>query len=249
VARTSLKLLLALTLLALVLPAAASARKDAWQLVALSGSYTYHATNTGSTTCDPEQIQGAVLSRDYKVTFKADSFPRYQYAAKYFPALRGPQTNGPGQKAHLQVHATSSETYREFDQNCAPTDQTCSKDRSFGTARYMFGVTTKNFRPGGQLQTFWRISFDPTDCAPKDLQQALVPFNSNDIPSDFKAKASRGKFTHKRATFTIHGSATVPNTSGFSASVSYAAKATLKKVVIADGCVDTHPQHAFVCSN
>jgi hypothetical protein len=33
VARTSLKLLLARTLLALVLPTAASARKNAWQLV------------------------------------------------------------------------------------------------------------------------------------------------------------------------------------------------------------------------
>jgi opacity protein-like surface antigen len=249
VARTSLKLLLAITLLALALPAAASARKNAWQLVSLSGTYAYHATNTGSTTCDPEQIQGAVLSRDYKASFRADSFPSYQYAAKYFPALEGPQTNGPGQKAHMKVNATSSETYRTFDSNCAPTDQTCSKAQSFSTARFMFGVTHKNFRPGGQLQTFWNISFNPTDCAPKDLQGALIPFNTNDIPSEFKARASRKSFTHKRATFTIHGGATVPKTSGFTATVTYSAKATLKKVVIPDGCVDLHRQHAFVCSN
>lgn len=149
----------------------------------------------------------------------------------------------------MQVHATSSESYRTFDSNCAPTDQTCAKDQSFGTARFMFGVTHKNFRPGGWLQTYWNLSFNPTDCAPKDLQGALIPFDTNDIPSEFKAKASSKSFTRKRATFTIHGSATVPKTSGFKATVTYSAKATLKKVVIPDGCVDVHRQHAFVCSN
>lgn len=248
-ARTSLKLLLALTLFALVLPTAALARKNAWQLVSLSGTYEYQATNTASTTCDPDQPQGAVLSRDYKASFRADSFPSYQYAAKYFPFLKGPQTNARGQKAHMQVHATSLEHYRTFDSNCAATDQSCAKDQSYSTARFMFGVTHKNFRPGGRLQTYWNISFNPTDCAPKDLQQALIPFNTNDIPSEFKANASRKSFTHKRATFTIHGSATVPKTSGFNATVTYSAKATLKKVVIPDGCVDLHRQHAFVCSN
>jgi hypothetical protein len=95
----------------------------------------------------------------------------------------------------MQVHATSSESYRTFDSNCAPTDQTCAKDQSFGTARFMFGVTHKNFRPGGWLQTYWNLSFNPTDCAPKDLQGALIPFDTNDIPSEFKAKASSKSFT------------------------------------------------------
>jgi hypothetical protein len=246
VARTSLKLLLALTLFALALPTAAFARKNAWQLVSLSGTYEYQATNTGSTACDPDQPQDAVLSRDYKASFSADSFPSYQYAAKYFPFLKGPQTNARGQKAHMKVNATSSESYRTFDSSCAPTDSSCAKGQSFSTARFMFGVTHKNFRPGGRLQTYWNISFNPVDCAPKDLQGALIP---SDIPSEFKANASSKSFTHKRATFTIHGSATVPKTSGFKATVSYSAKATLKKVVIPDGCVDTHPQHAFVCTN
>jgi hypothetical protein len=249
VTRTSLKVLLAFTLLALVLPTAAFARKNAWQLVSLSGTYEYRATNTAPITCDPDQPQGAVLTRDYKASFTADSFPSYQYAAKYFPFLKGPQTNARGQKAHMKVNATTSESYRTFDSSCAPTDGSCGKGQSFSTARFMFGVTHKNFRPGGPLQTYWNISFNPTDCAPKDLQGALIPFDTNDIPSEFKARASLKSFTHKRATFTIHGSASVPKTSGFNATVTYSAKATLKKVVIPDGCVDTHPQHAFVCSN
>jgi hypothetical protein len=245
------RILLVFSLLALIAPSAASARKNAWQLVALSGTYAYHATSTAPPTCAPDNGgQGGVLSRDYTVSFHADSFPTYQYAAKYFPALEGPQTNGPGQKAHLVGETTSSETYRTFDSSCAPQDQHCSKLQPLRTARFMFSVTTKNFRPGGPLQTVWNLNFSPTDCTPRSddfLQNALVPLDS--IPSEFKANTSRGKFTRKRATFTIHGSATVPKTSGYNATVTYSARATLKKVLIADGCVDRHPQHAFVCTN
>src|ERR1700745_847817 len=115
--RASLKLLLALTLLALALPTAALARKNAWQLVSLSGTYAYHATNSAPGSCDPGNNStgdGVVLSRDYTERFHAASFPRYQYAAKYFPALGAPQTNGPGQKAHLIRQGTVSESYRTF---------------------------------------------------------------------------------------------------------------------------------------
>jgi hypothetical protein len=41
----------------------------------------------------------------------------------------------------------------------------------------------------------------------------------------------------------------VRKTSGFTATIAYSAKATLKKVVIPDGCVDTKPQRLFVCTN
>src|SRR5690242_16293971 len=111
-ARTSLKLILAFTLLGLALPTAALARKNAWQLVSLSGTYAYHATNTAPTQCDPNNTNngdGVVLSRDWKESFHADSFPSYQYAAKYFPFLGGPQTNAQGQKAHLVRSGSVSE--------------------------------------------------------------------------------------------------------------------------------------------
>jgi hypothetical protein len=259
--RTSLKLILALTLFALALPSAALAKKNAWQRVSLTGTSAYHATNTAPTACDPSVVNsgdGVVLSRDWKETFRADSFPSYQYAAKYFPALAGPQTNAQGQKAHLVRSGQSSEIYRTFnvDSNgaCTSQDQTCSKAASLKTARFLFGVTHKNFRPGGQLQTYWNIDFSSSipDCTPPHndtLQRGLMPFDDGDVPSLFKAKASKSRVARKRATFTIHGSAQVKNTKGYSATVTYSGKATLKKVVIPDGCVDAHRQHAFVCSN
>jgi hypothetical protein len=258
VARTSLKALVAVALLALALPAGALARKSAWQLVSLSGTYAYHATNSAPAACDPNGVSGdgTILSRDYTATFHADSFPKYQYAAKYFPFLRGPQTNGPGQKAHLVGNATSSESFRIFtvDGNggCSAQDQTCSKPQAIKTARFMFGVTHKNFRPGGPLQTSWNISFLPQDCTPSSndsLQGGLIPFDSSDLPSDFRAKASKRQFARKRATFSVRGTAKVKKTQGYTATVTYSAKATVKKVTIPDGCVDAHPQHTFVCSN
>jgi hypothetical protein len=47
----------------------------------------------------------------------------------------------------------------------------------------------------------------------------------------------------------VHDTAKVKKTQGYTATVTYSAKATVKKVTIPDGCVDLHPQHTFVCSN
>jgi hypothetical protein len=257
VARTPLKAFLVVALLALALPTGAFARKSAWQLVSLSGTYAYHATNSAPAACDPNGVSGdgVVLSRDYTASFHADSFPKYQYAAKYFPFFGGPQTNGPGQKAHLVGTATSSESFRIFtvDGNggCSAQDQNCSKPQAIKTARYMFSISHKGFRPGGPLQTSWNVSFSPPDCTPgssDSIQNALVP-DSSDLPSDFKAKASKRRFARKRATFSVHDTAKVKKTQGYTATVTYSAKATVKKVTIPDGCVDLHPQHTFVCSN
>src|SRR5690349_13808552 len=167
-ARLTLKLLLALALLALALPTAASARKNAWQLVALSGTYAYHATANAPAACDPNENStgdGVLLSRDYTASFHADSFPSYQYAAKYFPVFGGPQTNALGQKAHLVGQATSNESYRTFTVAggaCSQQDQSCSKPQTIGTARFMFSVTHKKFRFNGPLETSWNIDFVPT---------------------------------------------------------------------------------------
>jgi hypothetical protein len=73
--------------------------------------------------------------------------------------------------------------------------------------------------------------------------------SGSDIPSQFKAKASKRQFARKRATFSVHGSAKVGKTQGYTATITYSAKATVKKVTIPDGCVDTRPQHTFVCTN
>jgi hypothetical protein len=258
VART----LIVLILVALIVPSAASARKNAWQFASLSGTYAYHATNSAATVCDPNSFSsgdGVVLKRDYAETFRADSFPSHQYAAKYFPFFGGPQTNGPGQKAHLIRQATISETYRVFTVDpdsgtCSFQDQTCTKAVTMKTARFLIDVTHKRFRYNGPLQIVWNLSLAPSipDCTPRGhqgLDGGLLPSNSDGIPSQFKTPASKGQFRRKRSTFSINGSAGVQRSTGFTASIDYSARATLKKVVIADGCVDLHPQHAFVCSN
>jgi hypothetical protein len=250
--------LLPITFLALALPSAAAARKNAWQLASLSGTYAYHATNTAPMACDPNAINngdGLVLKRDYTETFHADSFPSYQYAAKYFPFFGGPQTNGPGQKAHLIRQASISETYRIFSvdsstRTCSFQDQTCSKAVTMKTARFLIDVTHKRFRYNGPLQISWNLSLAPSipDCTPRghQLEGALL---ADDVPSEFKSPASKAQFRRKHSTFSLRGSAGVPRTNGYTASIGYSAKATLKKVVIADGCADIHPQHAFICTN
>jgi hypothetical protein len=260
-ARLSLKLLLAFTLLALALPTAALARKSAWQLVSLSGTYAYHATNTAPTACDPNAVNdgdGVVLSRDYTEHFHADSFPSYQYAAKYFPSLGAPVTNGPGQKTHIIRNGTISESYRTFsvsDGSCSSQDQTCSKAQNSKGAHYIFSVTQEpHFGFGRPIHIRWDLELGSTigDCTPPhndSLYRGLLPDDEFDIPYLFKNKASKRQFAHRRATFTVHGSAKVRKTVGYTATITYSAKATVKKVVIPDGCVDTHPQHTFVCSN
>lgn len=260
-ARASLKLLLAFTLLALALPTAALARKSAWQLVSLSGTYAYHATNSAPTACDPGAVSdgdGIVMSRDYTETFRADSFPSYQYAAKYFPALGAPQTNGPGQKAHIIRHGTVSENYRTFavsDGACTSQDQTCTKAQNARSARFIFSVTQEpHFGFGKPIHIRWNLDLASTigDCTPPHvdgLQRGLLPDDEFDVPSLFKSKASRHQLARRRATFRVHGNAKVRKTQGYTATITYSAKATVKKVVIPDGCVDTHRQHTFVCSN
>jgi hypothetical protein len=260
-ARTSLKVIFAFTLLALALPTAALARKSAWQLVSLSGTYAYHATNTAPAACDPENTStgdGVVLSRDYTEKFHADSFPSYQYAAKYFPALGSPQTNGPGQKAHLIRQGTVSEGYRTFAVNdgvCTSQDQTCSRAQNATGARFTFSVTQEpHFGFKRPIHIRWDLGLANTigDCTPPHsdtLSHALLPNDEFDVPSLFKSKASKRQFARKRATFSVHGSAKVQKTQGYAATITYSANATVKKVTIPDGCVDTHPQHTFVCTN
>jgi hypothetical protein len=262
VTRAALKLLLAFTLFALALPSAVLARKSAWQLVSLSGTYAYHATNTAPAGCDPNNNftgDGTVLSRDYTETFRADSFPSYQYAAKYFPSLGAPVTNAQGQKSHLVRQGTLSESYRTFtvaDGACSSQDQTCTKAQNSRSARFIFGVSQEpRFGFGRPIHIRWDLdglSNAIGDCTPHSdtLERGLLPFNPvEDIPSLFKSKASKRQFAHRRASFSVHGTAKVRKTQGYTATVTYSAKATVKKVVIPDGCVDTHPQHTFVCSN
>ncbi len=260
-ARTPLRLLFATLVLALALPTAALARKSAWQLVSLSGTYAYHATNTAPTGCDPDNTatgDGTVLTRDYTEKFHANGFPSYQYAAKYFPALGAPQTNGPGQKAHLVRQGTVSESYRTFtvsDGACATQDQTCSKAQNAKSARFMYSVSQEphfGFRKPFHIR--WNLALGNSigDCTPPhsdSLSRGLLPDDEFDIPSIFTSKASKRQFAHRRATFKVHGSAKVKKTSGYTATITYSAKATVKKVTIPDGCVDLHPQHTFVCSN
>jgi hypothetical protein len=260
-ARAPLKLLLAFTLLVLALPTAALARKSAWQLVSLSGTYAYQATNTAPTPCDPSTVNsgdGVVLSRNYTEKFHADSFPSYQYAAKYFPALGSPQTNGPGQKAHLVRQGTVNEGYRTFTVNdgvCSSQDQTCSKAQDATGARFIFGVTQEpHFGFGRPIHIRWDLGLGNTigDCTPAHsdtLSHGLLPNDEFDMPSLFKSKASKRQFAHRRATFSVHGTAKVQKTQGYTATITYSAKATVKKVVIPDGCVDTKRQHTFVCTN
>lgn len=257
-ARTFLLTLVGVIFVALGVPSAALARKNAWQLVSLSGTYTYHAVNTNPATCSAGRANddGIVLSRDYSETFKADSFPSHQYAAKYFPVFAGPQTNARGQKAHLVRQTTSSEAYRVFseaaDGSCTQQDASCSAPKQQKTARFMFAVNHPGFRRGSPPQIAWTINPGNGifDCVPKgspsDLTGDLLP---DDFPDLFKSRATTRQFTRKRASFSIKGSAPVGSTSGFTATITYSAKATLKKVVIPDGCVDTKPQHQFVCTN
>jgi hypothetical protein len=260
-ARASLKAFLGVTLLVLAVPTAAMARKSAWQLVSLSGTYAYHATNTAPAACDPNNSStgdGVVLSRDYTEKFRADSFPKYQYAAKYFPALGVPQTNGPGQKAHIIRQGTTSESYRTFtisDGACTTQDQTCSKAQNAKSARFMYSVSQEpHFGFRNPFHIRWNLALGNSigDCTPAhsdSLSRGLLPDDEFDIPSIFTSKASKRQFARKRATFKIHGSAKVAKTQGYAATITYSAKATVKKVTIPDGCVDTHPQHTFVCSN
>jgi hypothetical protein len=212
VARTFLLTLVGLSFIALGVPSGALARKNAWQLVSLSGTYAYHAVNTSPATCSAGRANddGIVLSRDYSETFKADSFPSYQYAAKYFPVFGGPQTNGPGQKAHLVRQVTSSENYRVFTESvdasgntlCSQQDRSCSTPATIKTARFLFGVTHPGFRRGSAPQIDWKIDFAGgiRDCIPKggpsDATGDLLP---DDFPDLFKSKASNRQFTRKRA--------------------------------------------------
>jgi hypothetical protein len=258
-------LLIALLLVAgLAVPGSALARKNAWQLVSLSGTYAYHAANTAPRSCGPDVTSdsGDVLSRDWTESFHADRFPSYQYAAKYFPVFSGPQTNGPGQKAHLIRQGTIGETYRTFNAGidadgnptCTQQDQSCSQAQSIRTSRFLFGVGHRGRGFHGPLVTSWRIDFAANigDCTPRnvdDLAGGLLPPNSAGIPDVFSKRASKRSFARRRATFTIHGTAPVRGASGFSASISYSVRATVKKVVIRDGCADLHPQHLFVCTN
>jgi hypothetical protein len=221
-----MKRLLAWTLLLLAIPAAADARKNAWQLSSLSGTYEYHATNPNPGACSPGSA--VLLSRDYTETWHADSFGRGQYVAKYFPVFGGPQTNGAGQKAHLVHQGTLTETYRT---GCDEPAQTCTKAVTSDGSRTVFMVTHR--RPGSRPYIQWYVDFANSigDCAPADVAGELLP--SGD-PSPVAQSTTNTRFTRKRAKFSVSGH-------GFSA------KATLKKVVIPDGCADTKPQRLFVC--
>jgi hypothetical protein len=227
---------MAIALIALAFPAAAAARKNAWQLASLSGTYEYHSTNPNPMSCTAGR--SVLLSRDYTETWRADSFPRAQYAAKYFPVFRGPETNGAGQKAHLVHTGTLTEKYRTFaedtDGNCTQGDQTCTKQVTAKGSRTVFLVTHK--RPGSPPVVQWQIDFTNSipDCTPRgdpDLEQALRPDSD---ASPLSQSTTNSAFTRKRPRFAVSGR-------GFSA------EATLKKLVIPDGCADTKPQRQFVC--
>ena len=229
-------LLAAAAVVALAFPAAAAARKNAWQLSALSGTYEYHATSQKPVTCS---AGGAVLlERDYTETWHADSFGRGQYTAKYFPVFGGPQTNGAGQKAHLVHQGTLSETYRTFTEdaegNCTQQDHTCTRTVSFNGSRTVFMVT--HMRPGKPPRLRWDVDFanEIPDCTPvgsDELGHALLP---DEDASPVTQSTTNARFTRKRPRFSVSGH-------GFSA------RATLRKLVIPDGCADTRPQRLFVC--
>src|SRR5262249_29171241 len=152
----------------------------------------------------------------------------------------------------------TSESYRMFtvsDGVCSSQDQTCAKAQNGSTARYIFSVTQDpHFGFGHPVHIRWDLGLSTAigDCTPAHndtLARGLLPFNDEDVPSLFKSKASKRQLARKRATFSVHGTAKVAKTQGYTATITYSAKATVKKVTIPDGCVDTHPQHTFVCSN
>ena len=252
-----LKSLLVVALLALALPAAAAARKSAWQQSSLSGTYAYHAANTHPAAC-ADGRDGVVLSRDYTETWHADSFRRKDLAAKYFPVFTGPETNGPGQKAHLVRDATLTETYRTFtrgsddqgNDTCTSQDQACSR-RLTGTQSSVVLVVTHSGSLGGPLRIQWNIGFpDIPDCTPataSDLRRGLLP--ENEVPHVFKSKATKRQFARRRSSFSFRGGEILGGTNGLSANITITARATLKKLTVADGCVDRRPQSLFVCTN
>jgi len=218
-------LLALLAVIALAVPAAAQARKNAWQLSALSGTYEYHATNASPPACDTGAV---LLERDYSESWHADSFGRGQYAAKYFPVFGGPQTNGAGQRAQLVHRGTLTETFRT---GCDQPEQTCTKAVTYKSSRTVFMVTHR--RPGSRPYTQWYVDFADSmgDCAPSDVAGELLPSGE---ASPVAQSTTNRRFTRRRPKFAISGH-------GFSA------KATLKKVVVPDGCADLKPQRLFVC--
>jgi hypothetical protein len=228
------RILVPALLVALAFPAAAEARKNAWQLSSLSGTYSAVNMNSPPATCSSGTV---VLTSHYDVSWRATSFGKGQYAAKYFPVFRGPQTNGAGQRATIVGGAIIRESYATFtdqgDGTCTRVDGSCTGTKTIKESRTPFLVSHSGFTDPPQIR--WAIDFggELPDCAP---DQDATPVNGLGL---FKSKATLRQFARRRSSFSI---------AGRSGRISYSARAKLKKVVIPDGCRDSKPQRLFVCS-
>ncbi|MFL5828006.1 MAG: hypothetical protein ACJ76V_15910 [Thermoleophilaceae bacterium] len=244
-------------------PAAAQARKDAWQYVSISGGYTYHAAATAPSSCatatEDQPASNSVLSRDHSETFKGVKFGAGRYVAKYSPAVFGPATIAQGQDATLQRSANDKETYRVIgradDGSCTQTDRSCDANSTQTTREHPLNVFPQN--KGRKLKLTWVLNLGDTlrDCVPKTagvlggLQPELDYDDSGKagtVPYSYVKTASIATLKRRKSTYVLKGSLPV-KAQDYAGTLEYNAKVVLKRVRIAESCKVVKRQ-GFTCS-
>ena len=239
------------------LPATADARKNAWQVAALSGSYTYHAAAADPPACPDGRQENTVLGLDYSESFRLAHANSQTYAAKYFPFTHGPETNLRGQLLRLTHEGSERETYRVFDPNsdtCSSQDLACNGAQSRSQKLYAMEVDSLH-RRRGRLRVLWHLFLGTTatECTPRGVNpvNTLRPVDLDVRPTGIDATTSVPIAAFRKRRLTLHAGGMLPVPAPGvlrDASITFHATVAFKKVVVRDGCKDTRPQRLFVCS-
>ncbi len=247
----------------LLFPGGASAgKRQAWDVQAVSGSYTITGTTAEEIGCpgDDSTPRDQVLASTYDVSFTGRDVGGRGPWIKYFPYLRGPASPGPvGVK--FAVNATGKETKRALsfigEPECAATDETCEESDTANTGKgaYAIGAKTSGKSVEVGLPIIGASSFLVSCNGDNSLSHSPFyneHYSGGSISPFIAEKVPLTSFQKGSLVITFKGSKPVKGEGrgvyGWSGKLTWSAKLKLKKVVLAEGCKELKGASGFVCT-